>query len=267
MNLGNYIQDTATLLGDSNNLFTSRTNLINYINDARREIALRTACLEAVVTGQSAFGTSAQPGYMIPGAAVPGALPGSFPNNLNEPGAVSTTSNSFTTIPGVELYSYSYANNFLRQQFTGYKSVIYVRNIACSWGGNMPTLDWLPWDDLQAYCRSYNIGVTSYPFVWSQKGVGENGQVYLFPVPSSLSPGTMEWECACTPMELYENTDYDALPEVYQNAVKYWAAYRAYLAKQRSGSASEMRQLFDELIESNATATDWGHSDSHYVGY
>lgn len=131
----------------------------------------------------------------------------------------------------------------------------------------MPTLNWVPWDDLQAYYRSYNIGVTSYPYVWSQKGVGENGQVYVFPVPSSLSPGTMEWECACTPMELYTNEDYDATPEVYQNAVKYWAAYRAYLAKQRSSSAAEMRQLFDEMIGSNATATDWGHSTSHYFGY
>lgn len=267
MNLGNYLQDTAGLLSDSNNLFTSQASLITYINDGRREIALRTGCLEAKVTGQSAFGTSAQPGFIIPGGMVPGALPGSFPNNLNEPGAVSTTSNAFTTIPGLELYSYAYANSFLRQQYTGYKSVIYVRNIACSWGGNKPTLDWAPWDDLQAYCRSYNLGVTSYPFVWSQSMVGENGQIYLFPVPSSLSPGTMEWDCTCTPLELYTNTDYDALPETYQNAVKYWGAYRAYLAKQRSASAAEMRMLFDELIGSDGVGTDWGHSTSHYTGY
>lgn len=265
MNLGNYLQDTATLLGDSNNLFTTQNNLTTYINDARREIALRTACLEAVVTGQSAFGTSAQPGYMIAGGAIAGALPDSVGNGYNAPGAVNTTTNSFNTIPGVELYTYQYANQFLRQQYTGFKSIVYVRNVAVSWGGSMPTLNWMPWDDLQAYCRSYNIGVSSYPYVWSQRGMGENGQIYLFPVPSSLAPGTMEWECVCTPMELYNATDYDALPEVYQNAVKYWAAYRAYLAKQRSSSAAEMRQLFDEMIGSNAVAVDWGHSTSHYV--
>ncbi len=266
MNLGNYIQETSTLLGDSNNLFTSQSNLIIYINDARREVAIRTACMEAKVTGQSAFGTSAQPGYIIPGAAIPGALPGSLPNNTNEPGAISTTSNGFTTIPGLELYSYEYAKGFLQQQYTGYKSVVFVRNVACSWGGDKPTLDWVPWDDLQAYYRSYNIGVTSYPYVWSQSSIGENGQVYLFPVPSNLSPGTMEWECVCTPLELYTNTDYDALPEVYQNAVKYWAAYRAYLAKQRSAAAASMRAIFDEMIGSDAVATDWGHSTSHYKG-
>lgn len=267
MKLSDYILDTSVLLGDSNNLFTSQTLLTRFINDARREVAKRTGCLCATITGQSAFGVSAQPGNMIPGAIVPNAMPNSAANNYNFPGAVSTSSNGFNTIPGVERYDYSYGNSFLQQQYAGYKSIIYVRNVSASWGTFRPTLDWLPWEDLQAYCRSYNLGVASYPAVWSQDGVGERGSIYLFPVPSISTPGEMEWEVCCTPADLNTNDDYEALPHSYQSAVMYWAAYRAYMAKQRSSAAAEMRQLFEEMLISNSTAVDWGHSTSHYNGY
>lgn len=262
--LQDYVRDTSELLRDTNLQFTTEAALKRYINLARREIAKRSACLEALVTGQSPFGTSAQPGYFIPGAAIPGMLPGSAADNSNEPGSASTTSNGFVTISGVELYSYEYANPFLRRQYEGYDSVIYVSDVSVSWGGNMPTLNWMPWGDLQAWCRAYNLGVTSYPCVWSQKGVGERGQVWLFPVPSNISFGTMEWQCVCTPKPLYGNSDFEALPEIYHDCVKYYAAYLAYLGQQRTGMANIMRGLFDEQLLISGVSSDWGHSESHY---
>lgn len=266
-NLALYQAETLDLMRDSNGQFTSATSLNRYINGARRQISMRSGCLEANVTGQAAFGTGAQPGYAIPGAIVPGTLPGSFPNNFNEPGAVSTPTNQFTTIPGVEMYSYGYAKPFLQRQYSGYESVIYVSSIAVSWGGIMPTLDWMPFNDLQALARAANIGVTSYPSVWSQKGLGESGQVYVFPIPSSLAPGSMEWQCLCTPKALYTNDDFCALPEIYQNLVKYYAAYLGFLAQQRTGMAATMRGLFDEQLLISGVASDWGHVDSYYGGH
>lgn len=266
-NLALYQVETLDRLRDSNAQFTSITSLNRYINGARRQVAMRTACLSVNVTGQAAFGTGAQPGYAIPGAMIPGTIPGSLPNNLNEPGAVSTPTNQFTTIPGVELYSYGYAKPFLQAQYAGYDSVIYVSSVAVSWGGIMPTMDWLPFDDLQALARSVNLGVSSYPYVWAQKGVGEMGQVYLFPIPSSLAPGSMEWQCICTPKPLYTNDDFCALPEIYQSCVVYYAAYLAFLAQQRTGMAATMRGLFEEQITIAGVASDWGHTDSFYGGY
>lgn len=266
-NLALYQAETLSLLRDSNSQFTSTTNLNRYINSARRQIAMRSACLQANVTGQAAFGTGAQPGYAIPGAMVPGTLPGSLANNVNQPGAVSTPTNLFTTIPGVEMYSYRYAKPFLQAQYAGFDSVIYVSSVSVSWGGIMPTMDWLPFDDLQALARSVNLGVVSYPYVWSQKGIGESGQVYLFPIPSSLAPGSMEWQCACTPKPLYTNDDFCALPEIYQDLVKYYASYLAFLAQQRTASASIMRELFSEHLLVSGVASDWGHTDSFYNQY
>lgn len=262
--LADYLQQCTELLRDSNYQFTSQAALSRYINQARREVAKRAACLQALVTGQSPFGTTAQPGYAIPGAFVPGMLPNNTADALNEPGAANTSSNDFVTIPGVELYSYNYAKPFLQKQYEGYEAVIYVFTVAVSWGGNMPVLDFLPWDNLQAYCRSYNLGISSYPTAWSQKGLGENGQVWLFPVPSNISFGTMEWECICTPKPLYSNSDFEAIPEIFQNCVQYYACYLAFLAQQRSGQAELMRGLFEEQLQINGVAADWGHSDSYY---
>ena len=265
--LSNYIQDCQDLLRDSRSQFTGVPQLTRYINQARREIAKRSACLQALVTGQAPFGTGAQPGYAIPGALIPGTLPGSLPNNSNEPGAASTPSNGFNTIPGVELYTYQYAKPFLRAQYSGYDSIIYVFNVAVSNGGFTPTLDFLPWDDLQAFCRAYNIGVNSYPSLWSQKGLGENGQVWVFPVPVNQSFSTMQWECICTPLPLYTDSDYEALPEIFHGCVKYYGCYLAYLAQQRTGQAEIMRGLFDEQLGISAVSADFGHIDTHYPSW
>lgn len=262
--LSDYLLATTDILRDSNYQFTTQAQLIRYINQARREIAKRSACLQAVIMGQSAFGTSAQPGNMIPGAFIPGTLPGSNPGNANEPGAQSTASNAFTTIPGVELYTYNYAKPFLQGQYAGYDSVIFVFNISVSWGGYRPTLSWMPWDNLQAYARSVNTGVTSCPTVWAQKGVGENGQAWIFPMPTNISQGEMEWECICTPKPLYTNADFEALPEIYHQSVRYYAAYLAYMGQQRSGMAQIMRGLFEEQILISGVSSDFGHVESYY---
>ncbi len=264
MNLAGYKLDTLALLRDSRSQFTTDQMLTRYINSARREIAKRSACLQALVTGQAPFGTGAQPGYFMPGAAIPGMLPGSAANNANEPGAANTPSNQFTTLPGVELYTYQYAKPFLQAQYAGYDSVIYVFNLSVSWGGSRPTLGWKPWNDLQAYARSYNIGVMSYPQIWSCKGVGENGQAWVFPVPIQFPYSEMEWEVICTPKPLYTNDDYEAIPEVYQGCVKYYAARLAYLGQQRTAMAQIMDGLFEEQLLINGVATDFGHVDDYY---
>lgn len=263
-NLASYKLDTLALLRDSKSQFTSDQMLTRYINSARREVAKRTACLQALVTGQAPFGTGAQPGNIIPGAMIPGMLPGSAANNANEPGAASTPSNQFTVLPGVELYTYQYAKPFLQGQYAGYDSIIYVFNISISWGGARPTLRWMPWDNLQAYVRSYNTGAFSYPQIWGAKGVGENGQAWVWPVPIQIPFSEMEWECVCTPRPLYTNDDFEAIPEIYQGSVKYYASRMAFLGQQRTAMAEIMSGLFEEELLIAGVASDFGHCEDYY---
>lgn len=255
--LSNYLADTTELLRDTSFLFTTRDRMIRWINQARKQVALQTGCIRLLVPGQSPFGAGAQPGSFIPGAAQPGMLPGSAPNATQ-----SSTTNSFNTIPGVEMYPFSFANSYMQAQYEGVQSIIDVIEISVSWGGERPVMNWLPWEDLQAYARSYNIGVFSYPFYWSTNGDGENAQLWMFPGPTTVAE--MEWDVFAVPKEIYADSDYDAIPSPFSNAVKYYAAHLAYMTSRQWGSATLMLEHFKENIGISRVASDRGKTPSFY---
>lgn len=254
MNLQDYITETQDLLKDSNALYYPLPQLKRYINQARYQVALQTQCIRVLIAGNATFGGSSSPGYMIPGAITPG----------------SAIINTFQTIQGVERYAYDYANPYVRAMNTGVKGVIDVIDIAVSWGGVRPSLSWMPWDDLQAYARSYNIGVYSYPFIWSTSGCGERGQVWLFPIPS-VGPtsipngqGEMEWDCSCVPLDLYSNEDYEAIPDPFQHYIKFYAAYLALMGSQRYGAAQIHLEYLNQHLGIGQAAGDMGKVSSYY---
>jgi hypothetical protein len=265
--LSEYLNDTALLLRDSNYLFNSQTVLTRYINLARDQVAKQTGCLRALVAGQAPYGNAANPYNPLLPNAVGTSIPGA-----TQPG--SNIMQAFTTIAGVEKYSYGYATPFLKANYQGLRAIVDVIDVAVSWGGNRPSLNWLPWEELQAYCRSYNFLVTSYPFVWSSNGSGSKGQVWLFPVPQVTAPasnftttapaGEMEWDCTCLPSYLYSNNDYDALPESVTDAVPFFAAHLAFLGSQRFGMAAIMKAEFNEKLGIDNTAGDRGKTDAYY---
>ena len=251
MSLQDYQIDTAALLHDQSNLYTGLFQLNRWINSARAQVAQDTGCLRALVSGQAPFGTIAQAGTAVPGGAIPGQPP----------------TNGFNTIAGQEVYSYALANQYVAQQNRGYGEVIDVFGVAVSWGGSIrPVQNWMPWDELQAYARSYNVGVFSYPFVWSDTGTGSNGQIWLWPAPSNVNE--MEWDCFCIPAPLYSNDDFEALPTTHQRAVNYWAASLGKMASNQYEAAAQLKQEYYRKIgtvnASKARArvpdyySDWG---------
>jgi hypothetical protein len=259
MALSDYLTDAAALLHDNNMLFTSKAQLIRWINSARKQIAERTGCIEKVIMGQSAFGAGAQPGSFIPGAGTPGALPGSQPNAPN-----SQTQNLFFTIPGVERYPYQdFANPFLTAQHEGCLGVIDTISVSVNWGGSpRPSLAWMPWQDLQAYGRAYATLTESYPYFWSTLNDGSNGEVWLFPVPSF--PNEMEWQVICTPKPLYTDNDFDIIPANFREAVKYYAAGLAFMGSRRYADGNLMMGEFQERIGVSRASSDSGKVPNFY---
>lgn len=262
-NLSWYLNDTSCLLHDQAYSFTSEAQLVRWINEARRQIASRTACVRRLVTGQSAFGASAQPGSAIPGAVQPGALPQSDPN-----AQFNASTNAFMTIPNVERYPYrGFVNPYLTSQYAGIKGVI--DTIACSvcWGGGVggsprPSLAWMPWEDFQAYGRAYATLVTSYPYWWTVYNDGEDGEVWMFPVPSF--PMEVEMDVFCMPIDLHSDDDYDAIPDGFKNAVKYGAAKMAYMTSRRYGQAQIMEDMFADRLGIARVSSDWGKTPNFY---
>lgn len=249
--LGWYITDTRAILNDRLGMFTPRTQLVRWINQGRNQVAKVTGCLEVLVPGNAPIGSVANPGSAIPGGVIPGA----------DPGADAAT--AFYTIAGVESYAYGYANSFLQQYNDGVNEVFDVKQVAVQWSGNTRiALNWMAWDDFQAYLRAYSNITTSYPSVWSTLGNGQNGKVFLYPPPST--PTEMEWLVSASPLALYSDDDYDAIPDPFTQAVKYYAAHLAYLGSQRWTQADGMEAEFYRQIGIDRPAVDSGKTPTYY---
>jgi len=245
--LGEYAADTRRLINDRLGMFVSQTDMTAYINTARRQVAKLTHCLTVLVPGQCPQGATALVGSLVPGGGVPGADPNS----------------SFNTIIGQEQYPYAYANGYVQAWNDGVEGVLDVVQVAVSWSGAMrPALDYMPWDDYQAYLRSYQSLMQSYPAVWSTLERGLNSAVFLFPVPSVVAE--MEWLVACQVKKIFSNDDYDALPAPFDSGVKYYAAGLAYLGSQRPGQASLMFNMFAEHVGIDRASVDFGKVAQYY---
>lgn len=247
--LGFYIQDSLALLRDSQAIFTTTKQLTRWINQARRDAAKVTGSIRCLIAGTSPVGAAAQPGTMIPGGGLAGQ----------------DQQTTFTTIAGVEMYPYDFANPYLRAQNAGVDKIMDVLDISVSWGSNRPTLNRWAWGDLQAYARSYNAGVTSYPFAWASTGDGTRGKVFLFPIPSIGGiNGEMEWDVRCIPKDLVTNDDYDAIPEMFQDAIKFRAVALAMIASQRFSDANIHNAMFLTELGVDRSAAMSGSVQDYY---
>jgi len=256
-----YLNDAAALLHDQSFLFTNQGQLTRWVNEARRQCAMRTGCVRRLISGQSAFGASAQAGALIPGGAQPGALSGAFPLAYANGYA---SQNALQTIPGVERYPYQgFFNPFAQQQYAGITGIIDIIDLAVNWGGAVrPALAWMPWDDLQAYARAYATLVTSYPYYWSCMDDGENGEVWMFPAPSTQ--GDIEADAFCIPADLNTDSDYDAIPPGFRNSIKFMVASLASMGARLFAQAQYYEDQFNARLGAGRTAADRGKTSNYY---
>jgi hypothetical protein len=266
--LSTYLRDTSALLNDLNFTFTSQNQMTVWINESRRNLAKRTPCVRRLITGQSAFGASSQPGMAIPGAMQPGMIPGSPAPLSNQLTVTGAQLNACQTIPNVERYPYEgFFNLFLRQEYAGCDCVIDSISLAVNWGGvDRPALDYIPWDDFQAYCRAYAVLNTTYPAVWSVYNDGPQGEIWMFPVPSTY--GEIELDCQALPIPLYLDSDPEAVPKGFREAIKFKAASLCYMASRRYADAQVYENMFADTCGLTRVAVDGGKVSSYYgAGY
>ena len=286
MALSDYVNDTKQLMNDTFGSFYSQARLPRVINQARRMCAARTGCVRRLITGQSAFGASAQPGFMIPGGAQPGALPDALPQtgfsgsggsdfnsdfnaDFGPSGAslalaTGAVTGSLLTIPNVERYPYEgFFNPALQAQHAGCAKVSDSIDLAINWGSMRPSMNYLPWDDFQAYCRAYAVLNTSYPAVWSIDNDGPQGAIWLFPVPSQA--GEMELDCFALPADLNTDADFDVIPSgTFRDSIPYAAAGIVYLSTKRYADAQIMEGIFSSMLGIARVSVDAGKTASYY---
>jgi hypothetical protein len=250
-----YQEDARSLLRDGLGIFTPTKQLNRWINQGRRQAARRTGCVRLLVNGQSQYGASAQPGFMVPGGAIPGNLPDAAPG--------SGSTNLFQTIPNQEAYPFSFIANFMRAQYAGSDEVTDIVDCAVAWGSATyrPVLNWCPFEEMQAYMRAYNVVNSAFPLWWSTQGDGTNQVMYLWPPP--VEAMEIETDVIALPKPLNTDNDYEILSDNFATAVKYWAAGMCYL-NSRPENARIHFDYFADSLGVGRFASDYGKSPSMY---
>ncbi len=302
--LSDYVTELQNLLNDPYNNFSSITQKRLWINTARKRIAAEaqairalppsSASVTAITPGATGSGyTTATVTISAPGAfgvgfvtatatanIVAGAITSYTITNAGSgyiaaptvtitgdgTGATATASiSSFLgTVVSQEVYAFSTANALLTAANPGIESIIAVQSVAVSWGAMKPTLEWRDWSSFQAYLRSYNVGTQNYPAVWSQYGRGKSGSIYLWPIPSIIAQ--MDWDCYCDPITLTSDSDTEALPYPWTDAVQFLAAFYAYNNAQRATDASRMTAEYKRFLRENEAYAQASMVPSFYRG-
>lgn len=287
MLLSEYMTQVQLLIHDKSFQTVTQTDLTSYINRARRRVAEDTQCVRALVAGEgpilSVTVSAGGAGYTNPTITASGGMGTGavFVANLGVGGAITSIAvlnggSNFSpplqitiadptgvgaiaqgvqgpllqTIVGQEVYTYSAANAFLP---AGYLSILDVMSCAVEWGGMKPALGQIGWIDMQAYYRAYAVPTLGQPYKWAKYGQGVNGSIYLWMIPSTAQ--SMDWDCACLPIPLVDDTTIDAVPAPFDDAVQYYAARLCFLNAQRWSDANMMKEEYQSRATDSRAVT------------
>jgi hypothetical protein len=262
--LNKYLQQTQTLLNDISETSFNRTDLIDYINEARSQIAGEGQCVRAIpyVGGvQSVYvstygsGGTAGSGYplVFSGSSTSSAV-GTY--DVTSSGTVVniviiSTGTGYTSTPTVSFGGSGFSSGTAPQAYAvlstgifcttnqevynfsdvdlsnlpGISNIIAVRSIALLWNTYRFVLIRHSFSKYQALIRTYTNTFSDVPRVAAQYGQGEAGSIYIYPVPNSNY--IMEWDCVCDVLPLTDDTSFEAIPAPWNTAVSYYAASKA----------------------------------------
>jgi hypothetical protein len=282
--LNAYIADVQRLLHDPNANYFAVNDLTSYINKGRSQIAIKGQCVRLLISGSvsaiaitnggsgydpstviavqgSGMGAIAAPtivGGVITGVTLISGGSG-YDNNTSviavDPTGAGAGAVFAPTLIGVNLtgvgqeqYLYSTRAAAAQQLNSGVRTPLGIFSVAVSWGSMKPMLTPKIWSEFQAYYRSYSTGMQSYPTIWSQYAQGDKGSMFVWPLPSQST--NMDWDTYCDVIPLQNDTDPEALPYPWTEAVKFYAAYLALDNAQRAKDSDRMHAEFLATMKS-----------------
>lgn len=141
---------------------------------------------------------------------------------------------------------------------------IAVLNISVPWGTYTPTMDHYSFSEFQAYFRLFSGTVSGFPECWAQLGDAQSGTVYFFPIPGQAFASL--WDCAHTVAPLNTDSDPEAIPYPFTDAVPYFAAYLALVNAQRYNEAKAALTVFTMFMKSARSSVNPLFMGTQYPG-
>lgn len=169
-----------------------------------------------------------------------------------------TTSSVTTLIAGQEVYNFS----SFPLNVPGVSSVYAVRSVAILYDNYRYILPMYSFTTYQAFVRQYPRQYMYVPTVATQFGQGAGGSLYFYPLPSQAY--SFQADCSCIPMDLASDTDPEVIPQPWQDAVPYFAAYLAKLEAQDPNGARGYLELFDKMLLRQSNSARIGRKVNPY---
>lgn len=132
---------------------------------------------------------------------------------------------------------------------TGVEGALHVRSIMYAVGDGQKWFRPRNWEWFQLYKLNNVVPPTGAPQVWSQYAQGQQGSFYLDPIPDIVY--ALSCDCVCLPIDLTSDSDPEAIPQLWRDAVCYFAAWLALLSAQsaqRQADADRMMQRYTEFV-------------------
>lgn len=213
--LNSYLTNTQNLLqspGAPQTLYSS-ANITNWVNIARGQLAGEAECVRVIGTIQTVAGQASYPFSSI---------------SLGTPSV------------------------------TGVQGIINVQTIQYAVASGQAWIAPRNWNWFQLYHLNNPVPVQGQPQVWAQYGQGSSGQgaitgigggamasgsFYIDPPPDISY--TLMCDCTCYPIALAADSDVEAIPYLFTDAVPYFAAWYALLSSQTSARQADAQRMFE----------------------
>jgi hypothetical protein len=257
---GTYEWQLADQLHDPNQNRWSEAQLDAYINEARKQTVMDTGCLRTLQYSGTTGGVELYQFGAIGGAAITNGGTGysnptvSFSGGGGS-GAAATLTQSGGAVNTISFSNYGsgYTSNPVAtvSDPTGTGATILVG--ACSvltydilgihllWGTERYTLQWYPFRVFSAWFRPFTAqSYQRQPVAWSTYG---DNSFFLGPCPDQSYIIEIDSAILPTPFATGDSTTADAIPQMCQDPIKFYAAY---LAKSNAQSYGEAQKKLEE---------------------
>jgi hypothetical protein len=259
--IANYEVQVADLLHDVGYVIWTTTQLDRYINEARRQLVADTGCLRSLQTlvltqnveayqfGQVSGGliTNGGSGYVTPTISFAGG------GGSGVAATLGVTSGAVTSITFSSLGS-GYTSPpvpTINPVGGGAGAAITIGAISVQtydvldfhtiWGAERYRLGWRPWSRFSMEMRSW-VTLQSRPMKWAVYG---DTTVYVGPLPDQAY--LVDLDTIVLPVDLSGSTA-DPIPALYQDPIKFYAAYIAKYNQQMYGEAATFKKEYGNLV-------------------
>lgn len=155
--------------------------------------------------------------------------------------------NYATLIVGPSTQQYPFSEITLAANSPGVGAVLNVRKAArtIGIGPGQVRMFGREFEWFENFVLAQSAPLPGPPRYWAQYGQGTGGTIFV-----SLPDGsyTLALDCVCLPVALQDDTTPEAIPELWQDAVPYYAAWLSMQDLQRQADAEIMMKRFEDLM-------------------